>query len=350
MNPEPASRKSKNLFLRRDVVIETSFGYFARFKLTEWNLINDQVRVLYKPRRRDVVSPREAFYKRMLDAANLPQRETTELPLEAGETISIHRFGDWIFKVNLNGFLDYSEAEIGDILEIHFRVINGIFEKVELAIVDLEDRRVDINFADIVMQTALIQNDPIWRAGAALIEKALRLTNPEDPMFSGHQTGSLSFWSYRSYNAQEEIYVQWRWNSVGELYVEAVSNKYAWPKIPVDGINHLLETGWSGPSDDEEEDLPNYFRTYEEVDAKIIADELMKVFRDVYFIKRDWIWLFQPFHLVERLLSGRDEDDFRFKPDAFFIYDEEQTFKRRCEMGVQLSEDVIIPSHLRPLS
>ena len=120
------------------------------------------------------------------------------------------------------------------------------------------------------------------------------------------------------------------------------------PKISVDGINHLLETGWSAPSDDDADDLPNYFRTYEDVDVAKVARELMAVLRDVYLVKRDWIWLWQPFEMVEALFQDKTEDDYRFKASAFFIYDQKQTYKRRCEMGVQLSEDILPPKWLTP--
>ena len=329
---------------------ENSFGFFVHFKIGKWNFDNDMIRWIPIVHKKNAPENKKSLIRRMLDSAGLIPREVTILPLNENEQVKVRRDHVAAFSVQLDGFLTAVNAEIGDTLELHFRMINGEFEKVTLRMVNPEERDFDIDFADIVMQMALHQNDPIWEAGAALIEKALRATNPSDPTYYGSKSGSLSFWSYRSYDAREENYIQWRWNTVGELYVEAVSNKYAWPKISVDGINHLLENGWSSPSEDEEDDLPNFFRTYDEVDAKVIADDLMKVFRDVYFIKRDWIWLFQPFRLVEELFGGDTEDDFKFKPEAFFIYDKEQTFERRCEMGVQLSEDVLIPEHLRPLN
>lgn len=327
---------------------ETAFGFFVQFKLGKWNFDNDKLRWLPMVHKKTAPESKKSFIRRMMDSAGLIPREITKLQLDETDEIEIRRDHAAAFTVHLDGFLEYSDAKVGDTLELHFRVIDGVFEKVCLQIVDPSKRESEIEFANIILQNVQIQNDPIWFMGAELIEKSLRLTNPEDKLFYGSKSGSLGFWSIRSYDAREEIYIQWRWNSVGELYVEAVSNKYAWPKISVDGINHLLATGWSGPSEDEEDDLPNYFRTYEDVDVAKVSRELMAVLRDVYLVKRDWIWLWQPFEMVEALFKGKTEDDYRFKASAFFIYDQKQTYKRRCEMGVQLSEDILPPSWLTP--
>jgi hypothetical protein len=327
---------------------ENSFGFFLQFKIGKWNFDNDKLRWLPIVHKKDASDEKKTFIRRMLDSAGLIPREITKLQLDETDEIEIRRDHAASFTVHLDGFLDYSDAKIGDTVELHFRVIDGVFEKVCLQIVDPNERKADVEFANIILQTVQNQKDPIWYMGTQLIEQALRVTNPEDTKFYGSQSGSLSFWSYRSYDAREEIYIQWRWNSVGELYVEAVSNKFAWPKISNDGINHLIATGWSGPSQDKEDDLPNYFRTYEEVDVAKVARELMAVFRDVYLVKRDWIWLFNPFHLVEELFKGQDDDSFKFKDDAFFVGGQKHTFRRRCEMGVQLSEDILPPKWLRP--
>ena len=327
---------------------KNELGYFARFKLTNRDIEMKKVRVLAILGARNHIDPKRIIYREMLDLAGLKAREITKLPLAKNETVSILRKGTTTFEVHLEEFFETSGAKIGDILEVHFATIVNQFGWVDLRIVDPEEHRTDLAIAQIEAETKANAKDPIWYMGAQLIENALRVTNPEDTKFYGSQSGSLSFWSYRSYNAREEIYIQWRWNSVGELYVEAVSNKYAWPKISNDGINHLLATGWSGPSEDSEDDLPNYFRTYEDVDVVKIAKELMAVFRDVYLVKRDWIWLFNPFHLVEELFKGQDDESFKFKDDAFYVGGQKHTFRRRCEMGVQLSEDILPPKWLRP--
>ena len=326
---------------------ENYFGFYVSVRLTQQAIDHRRIQHATGAHKISDVQPKTSSATKLLDLLGLVNGDLRVIHLDDKKQLRVKRHGLESFTVFVDEFFNEKEAKVGDKIEVHFRFINGEFSKATIRVVNKDDRDDDFEFAEIISSTQRNLQDPIWKAGAALIEKALRVTNPEDPLFYGHKSGSLSFWSYRSYNAREENYVQWRWNSVGELYIEACSNKYAWPKIPIDGVNHLLETGWSGPSEDEDDDLPNFFRTYEEVDAKKIADDIMKVFRDVYFIKRDWIWLFQPFRLVEELFDGETEDDFRFKPEAFHIYDKEQTYERRCEMGVQLSEDVLLPKGLQ---
>ena len=323
-------------------------GYFLHFKITQVNLDHKKLRHIAAARK--ISDPR---YKRspnsaMLDKLGVSVGEIKSLNTSDGKQIRIKRHNLESFTLFLGEVLAEMSLEVGDILQVHFPNQKGELGEVSFKKVNLQERDFTIEFGEIVSHTFKNLKDPIWQIGSELIEKALRVTNPDDPEYYGSSSGCLSFWSYRSYNAREEIYIQWRWNSVGELYVEAVSNKYAWPKISVDGINHLLDNGWSGPREDSDDDLPNFFRTYEDVDVKKVAHHLMRVLRDVYLVKRDWIWLFNPFQLVEKLFEGKSEDDFQFKPEAFFIFDEKQTYKRRCEMGVQLSEDVLPPKWLRP--
>lgn len=323
-------------------------GFFLRLKVSQVALDHKKLRYLAAARKISSATTSKSDVEKMLDAVGLVSGQISSLKYEADIEMKVKRHGSESFTIFASHFFDNNDVKVGDIVEVHFPIANKTYDRIQLKVVKPGQRSTDFEFGEIISQTFKHLKDPIWQVGSELIEKALRVTNPEDPTFYGSSSGSLNFWSYRSYNAREEIYIQWRWNSVGELYVEAVSNKYAWPKISVDGINHLLDSGWSGPRDDSDEDLPNFFRTYEDVDVKKVAHHLMKVLRDVYLVKRDWIWLFNPFYLVEKLFEGKSEDDFRFKPEAFFIFDEKQTYKRRCEMGVQLSKDVLPPKWLRP--
>jgi hypothetical protein len=113
---------------------------------------------------------------------------------------------------------------------------------------------------------------------------------------------------------ESEVYVQAAKQDNGCILIEAVSDRFRKVPLSPDALNSLKELGWSEPSTDEDEELPNHFQVIEpeEIDYKAIAHHLTFVLQVVYQVNIHGWFTFGPIKLFRDLVSGKYGSEYAF--------------------------------------